>query len=397
LSARTLLTLVLPGAIATAAAAILLADAALARYAGGSYPVVACGVALFLAARFDRSRLFVLTFGVLATLLLLRSPWADRTATLQPLLATLLPLVCATLVTLRDAPIASRAALLQLSVVCISGALALVGNALWPEPSGEILAYEMIDPLYTSWSGLPQPALLLWALCVAVLIVVTVRRGRAAEAGVFWGASLTMVALAWQTPAGRDVWLLAAAAAVAVALVESSRALALHDELTGLPARRALNQTLAALRPPYAVAIVDVDHFKSFNDRHGHDVGDQVLRMVAARLERVRDGTAYRSGGEEFTVVFPGASRADARTRMEEVRAAIESATFTLRRAPRPRNAKGVPQRGRAGAGGQKLGVTVSVGIAVPTARANGIESVIRAADKAMYRAKKGGRNRVVA
>ena len=62
--------------------------------------------------------------------------------------------------------------------------------------------------------------------------------------------------------------------------------MAYHDELTGLPGRRALNEALLRVGSRYAVAMVDVDHFKHFNDAYGHEVGDQVLRMVAAQLDR---------------------------------------------------------------------------------------------------------------
>ena len=87
--------------------------------------------------------------------------------------------------------------------------------------------------------------------------------------------------------------------------------MAYDDELTGLPARRALNEALTRLRGVYTVAMVDIDHFKRFNDEHGHDVGDQLLRMVGARVGEVRGGgRAFRYGGEEFAVLFPGSGRA---------------------------------------------------------------------------------------
>src|SRR5690606_34832694 len=108
------------------------------------------------------------------------------------------------------------------------------------------------------------------------------RREKSTDAGLGWatlGALLALAAPAQST--ARGIWMLAAGLVVIIALVETAYVMAYHDELTGLPARRALNQTLASLRAPYTVAIVDVDHFKSFNDRYGHDVGDEVLRMVA--------------------------------------------------------------------------------------------------------------------
>lgn len=80
--------------------------------------------------------------------------------------------------------------------------------------------------------------------------------------------------------------------------------------------------------------MADVDHFKAFNDTHGHDVGDQVLRMVAAQLRRVSGGGyAYRYGGEEFTLVFPGKTAVEAMPYLETVRQAIEAYQMRLREA----------------------------------------------------------------
>src|SRR4029077_7824091 len=79
------------------------------------------------------------------------------------------------------------------------------------------------------------------------------------------------------------------------------------DALTGLPNRRALDEALARLSGDYALAMVDVDHFKQFNDTHGHDAGDRVLRSVAQQLRATRGGQAFRYGGEEFCLLFTGA------------------------------------------------------------------------------------------
>ena len=90
-------------------------------------------------------------------------------------------------------------------------------------------------------------------------------------------------------------------------IIENSYLLAYHDELTTLPARRAFNEALLRLEDSYAVAVVDIDHFKKFNDTYGHETGDQVLRLVAAKLATVTGGgRAYRVGGEEFSILFPG-------------------------------------------------------------------------------------------
>jgi len=169
--------------------------------------------------------------------------------------------------------------------------------------------------------------------------------------------------------------------------------MAYDDELTGLPARRALTEALARLGGTYAVAMVDVDHFKRFNDEHGHDVGDQILRMVGVRLADIGGGgRAFRYGGEEFAVLFPGKDVDQTLERLEALRRTIETTSFTLRAAGRPRKRPDSPQ-----AGGQRkrLAVTVSIGVAGSGAVAGKPEAVVQAADEALYRAKQAGRNQV--
>ena len=108
--------------------------------------------------------------------------------------------------------------------------------------------------------------------------------------------------------------------------------LAYHDELTSLPARRAFNDALLRLQKPYAVAVVDIDHFKKFNDSYGHETGDQVLRMVAGKLAGITGGgRAYRVGGEEFSILFPGKTAKDALPHLELLRSVIEVSTFRVR------------------------------------------------------------------
>ncbi|MEP6888088.1 MAG: GGDEF domain-containing protein [Nitrospirales bacterium] len=88
----------------------------------------------------------------------------------------------------------------------------------------------------------------------------------------------------------------------------------------------------------YVIAVIDVDHFKRFNDTYGHEVGDQVLKMVASHIGLVSGGgQAFRYGGEEFAVVFPGKSMPDAVPHLDVLRTRIEDARFTLRGRWRPR------------------------------------------------------------
>src|SRR5437762_3146382 len=179
-----------------------------------------------------------------------------------------------------------------------------------------------------------------------------------------------------------------------VAVAEASYHMAYQDSLTGLPARRALNEALLRLGGHYSVAMIDVDHFNRINDRHGHDVGDQVLRMIAAKLAQVPGGgKAYRYGGEEFAVIFTGQSAEQCLPNLDELRKTVEDTRFILRARFRSKKKKEkvLTDRGP----GERVPVTISIGVAEKTDRHLKSDQVIKAADRALYRAKEGGRNQV--
>jgi diguanylate cyclase (GGDEF)-like protein len=205
----------------------------------------------------------------------------------------------------------------------------------------------------------------------------------------------------------------AAGAILLLAVLQESHRMAFRDELTALPSRRALQERLVALGPSYTIAMVDVDHFKKFNDTHGHDVGDQVLKLVGARLAQIDGGgKAFRYGGEEFAVLFPDRKIEDALPHLEALRKSIEEYRMSVRteqqrRSDARRNddrrtktqsslalglADNPPLRSNRPA---MLSVTVSIGAAQRNELLDTPEAVIRAADEALYRAKEAGRNRV--
>ncbi len=160
--------------------------------------------------------------------------------------------------------------------------------------------------------------------------------------------------------------------------------LALTDQLTELPNRRAAmnaldqawNRSLRSLTP-CSLLILDIDHFKTINDRYGHAVGDQVLRATAAVLKDAvrRDETIARIGGEEFLLISTRLERREAVIAAERLRRQLERATLD--------------------AGGETIQVSVSIGIAVRETDMRQAEALMIAADKALYAAKNAGRNRV--
>ncbi|MFL1464343.1 diguanylate cyclase [Roseococcus sp. DSY-14] len=165
-----------------------------------------------------------------------------------------------------------------------------------------------------------------------------------------------------------------------IALRERLQGEALRDPLTGLHNRRFLDEVGAKLAAqaersgrPLAVVVLDLDHFKALNDRHGHAAGDAALRRVGTLLrEGLRGGdVACRHGGEEFALLLPDCTAEAAAQRAEALRQAIE----------------------RSGGG---PGLSASLGVAALPARGGTLAAAMEAADAALYRAKAGGRNRVV-
>ncbi len=230
---------------------------------------------------------------------------------------------------------------------------------------------------------------------LAILFVKFLKVRSPLSAGGFWSltASFYMITKT-HSRFTLTFWSLLTVGILVMAIVEQSFQLAYRDELTGLPGRRALNEALNAVSGTLTVLMVDIDYFKRFNDRYGHDVGDQVLKLVASRLANVRGGRAYRYGGEEFVVLFPGKKEETVLPKAEKLREAVRQAEFVLRRSWKRK--KGNPKRRKkADRSGKRLSVTVSIGIAETKKGSFSPGNIIKAADKALYRAKRGGRNRV--
>lgn len=218
------------------------------------------------------------------------------------------------------------------------------------------------------------------AAALALLGLVILRRTRV-EAALLWALLAAFMGLRQTGKQGEPLFYFAAAGLILVyAALEHGYEIAHRDELTGLPGRRTLRQVMLQLGSRYTVAMCDVDHFKTFNDTFGHEAGDQVLRFVGSKLSEVRGGArAFRYGGEEFTVVFPGRTAEEAQPFVESLRDAIATHGFNLR-GPGPGSQISVT-------------ITISIGVAESSKNLSTPELVLEAADGALYRAKESGRN----
>jgi two-component system, cell cycle response regulator len=170
--------------------------------------------------------------------------------------------------------------------------------------------------------------------------------------------------------------------------VQMSIEMAITDALTGLHNRRYMETHLSTLveqaglrSKPLAVLVLDIDYFKSVNDTHGHDAGDDVLREFSQRLKKSIRGIdlACRYGGEEFVVVMPETDMAVATMVAERLRRRIACEPFPVCR------------------GANAVEITISIGLAARASVNDTAANILKRADQALYRAKRDGRNRVVA
>jgi len=315
-------------------------------------------------------------------------------------LAVLFPLNAALVAVMADRGLLSQGMLSRVLFFCLQGVALMVA---WDAGDGarqvldDVLHVRAFAKDFDYWSLLPQPALLLFGGVCVGLLARAAYTGSALDGGFFGVVLMSGLALHGAANGVVSAALFTGAGMVLlVAVAQESYRLAFIDELTGLPGRRALMHDLAALSGHYTVAMLDVDHFKKFNDTYGHDVGDQVLKMVSGRMMHVTGGgRAFRYGGEEFTVLFPRKSVQDALEHLDTLRKAIGAASFNLRAEDRPKTKPTAQKKARSpktNAGKGIVSVTISIGAAEHQDEQMP-QDTLKAADAALYRAKDGGRN----
>jgi diguanylate cyclase (GGDEF)-like protein len=395
---KRILSKLVPEVLILAAAALLLTLPSLRGTATGLatvFPFTVAAAALLLGWRFNRSRLvFSIALLGLTEYLLLKGVDTPRDRVFFLALTFLLPINLALVALLPERGSLTTAGLLRWVLLGVQ-ALAVVFIAqAFPDKALKFLTTHIVPSRWTAWTPVQQPALIAFSGIVVLLILAWLREPQSPVRGYFYAFLAVFAALSWPAAGpGQEIWLATAAFILVIAVIEASYLMAYRDGLTELPGRRALNEALPRLSGQFSVAMVDVDHFKRFNDTYGHDAGDHVLRLVAARLAQAPGGgTAYRYGGEEFALVFPGKGQDECLPHLEELREMVETHRFTMRRRFRPRvkpkNDKGRKSR-------QAIMITVSIGVAERNHRHASPDQVVQAADKALYRAKEAGRNRV--
>ena len=344
-------------------------------------PYIMFAAVLLMAFYFNLSGLFYFSLACfLSWFLLDQSLNLNEFALNLLFISTLLAVFCIGI--LPEKGLMTFAAWLSHSLVLI---IVAVSYGLWTrQPAGLIAGFQpqILPPSWLQWTLLGPTAWgLLLAACIILGLIFTLYNKRQAFNALITLSVVTLLFIWHQNTLALSLTCGAGCLALLFSALQKSWHLAYVDELTALPGRRALEERLQRSLGIYALAMVDIDHFKKFNDNYGHDVGDDVLCMIAAKIGQVGGGgKAYRYGGEEFTVVFSNHSADEIKTHLQALIDAIAETPFVVNRR---KNQKP-----------KTVQVTISIGLTDSIHKANANQT-IKVADDALYQAKKKGRNRL--
>jgi len=343
---------------------------------------------LGLSIHFSRSTIFFYTVLIIVANIIVRSGWAEGGLALG-LLATVVPILLLALTLIPDRGIFSLKAYPSYVLFIVVFLFMLYAAKSSPTWLAQLMLTDWLPAQYFDWTRLPQSVLLVSVLTLFHMLVLCILQPSPHMAAGFGVLFMLIV----QMHFGDQVRALNVFSGTAVlmclyAVMQESWRMAYLDELTGLPARRSLKEKFEKMGGLYTVAMLDVDHFKKFNDTYGHDTGDAVLRMIAAKMTKVSGGgSCYRYGGEEFSIVFSGQNTDAAWHHLELLRQTIAKSKFVVNRADRGKmNPPGLQKPAA-------VTVTVSIGMADSKAKPASPWDVLKQADQALYRAKGKGRN----
>lgn len=364
-------------------------------------------LAILLGAFFRQSRVAFMSLLLIITLLIVRHAEAGvfniaQAQTAVALAAIYVPSFALILYHVRERGLFTVHGAIRFGIVCSAALVLLLLPMIswgWTEPGTGRILFRVVSPALQ----LPLIGLLIFALCIPAFLVRVPQESPVlgplfAIACAYVFMALNSISSLWNPARAQIVlglFMSGSALTLIVAVLESVWRSAHFDELTDLPGRRAMHYHLAQLSGPYIVAMVDIDHFKKVNDTWGHDTGDQVLRFIASQLKNFQHGSAYRHGGEEFVLVCPRGSFGEIVDALDELRESIAGRPFAVRAKTRPKHSPGNVAKIRNKGPDETITVTVSIGVAMHDQDRPVPLDVLAAADKALYQAKKQGRNRV--
>ena len=363
-------------------------------------PYLLHAVGILLACHFRRGRVFLALLAVGACYYLFRTHLAHGTDTpeawlIYRVLAVVVPFNILLVALMSEKGVWSTAGRMRLVFVAVQIGMVWMTvhadhHSLWVALTRPIVHWPALDRF-----TMPQLSLLMILLGACVALRRAIVLGSPIEGSMFSCCVTLYVVFRWMwSPHVPEIFCAASALIQIMAVIQDSYNMAFRDDLTGLLSRRVLNERMTGLGSRYAIAMVDVDHFKGFNDTYGHEVGDQVLKMVGARLMNVTGGgSPFRYGGEEFTVLFTGKSARETLPHLERLRQTIADYRMTLRGDDRPKDEERGKSRRSGSRNSGEVSVTVSIGVAEPGDRHRTPRDVLKAADEALYKAKHKGRN----
>jgi len=342
-----------------------------------------------LSIRFSRSSVFFYVLLVVIANVVLRLGWAS-TELGNGLLSISLPILLLVLTVLPDRGIFSVKAISAYAILLLIVAFSITVVITSPAWATQIVLTDWLPVKYFDWTGQSQTVLIVSFATLYILLTLCILNPSLHMSAGF-GVLFMLIAELHYGHHSRSLNVFGSAALLMClyAIMQETWRMAYLDELTGLPGRRALGEKFRKISGLYTVAMLDVDHFKKFNDTYGHDAGDAVLRMIAAKMSKVSGGgQSYRYGGEEFSIVFTGKDSREAVRHLETLREAIASKPFVIRRARRRDSSAPVKP-----VDNNSVTVTVSIGFADSGGNKTSPWDVLKLSDQALYRAKGKGRN----
>ena len=342
-----------------------------------------------LSIRFTRSSVFFYALLVVIANVILRLGWASSDLG-YGLLSAFLPLLLLVLTVLPDRGIFSLKAIPAYAILLLVGVFSIIMVMTSPAWATHIVLTDWLPAQYFDWTRQSQTILIISFAALYIMFTLCILNPSLHISAGFGVLFMLIAQLHFGGNSGSlNVFGSAALLVCLYAIMQETWRMAYLDELTGLPGRRALSEKFRRISGLYTVAMLDVDHFKKFNDTYGHDAGDAVLRMIASKMSKVAGGgLPYRYGGEEFAIVFTGKDSRESVRYLEALREEISSKPFIIRRVSRRNNKNSTkPIKNNS------VTVTASIGFADSGEGKPSPWDVLKQADKALYRAKGKGRN----
>ncbi len=342
-----------------------------------------------LSIRFSRSSLFFYILLVAITNLVLRFGWAGNELG-YGLLSAFVPLLLVVLTLLPDRGIISLKAIPAYTVLLVASAFSVIVVMTAPAWATQLVLSDWLPPQYFDWTDQSQSVLIVSFAALYVMLTLSILNPSLHVSAGFGVLFMLVIQLHFGDKGGSlNVFTSAALLMCLYAIMQETWRMAYIDELTGLPGRRALREKFQKISGSYTIAMLDVDHFKKFNDTFGHDAGDAVLRMIASKMTRITGGgLPYRYGGEEFSIIFTGKGSRESVRHLEALREEIANKPFIIRRVGRRAN-----DNRTAPVKNNSVKVTVSIGFADSIGKESTPWDILKRADQALYRAKGKGRN----